>query len=312
MSDHDFVWVEKYRPHTIKECILPARLKETFQAYVDAEYVPNIVLSGPPGRGKTTVAKAMLEEIGCSYMFISPKDLNLDALRTDIEQFASSMSLNGKRKYVIIDEADFLNPHIQPQLRTFMEAYSATCGFILTCNFKEKLMAPLISRCPITDFTFKKEEALDLAKQMLLRVFKILDSEKVQYDRKVVAEVVKKYHLDFRRIINELQRYSVASMGNIDTGILVSFDNTSLNQLIGFMKNKEFTAIRKWVHEADYDEAELYRKLYDVSSDYITTNSIPSLILLIAKYQYQSAFAIDKQLNLLAFFVEAMLELEFK
>lgn len=308
----DFIWVEKYRPQTVNDCILPAKLKETFQAYVDAEYVPNIVLAGPPGRGKTTVARAMLEEIGSPYMFISPKELNLDALRTDIEQFASSMSLNGKRKYVIIDEADFLNPHIQPQLRTFMEVYSATCGFILTCNYKDKLMAPLISRCPITDFTFKKEESLDLAKQMLLRVFKILDTENVEYDKKAVAEIVKKYHLDFRRIINELQRYSVATSGKIDTGILVSFDNTSLNQLIGFLKTKDFTAIRKWVHESDYDETELYRKLYDVSSDYIAASSIPPLVLLTAKYQYQSAFAADKQLNLLAFFVEAMLELEFK
>lgn len=309
---NELVWNEKYRPRKIKDCILPDRLKETFQAYVDAGYVPNHILCGRPGRGKTTVAKAMLEEIGSSYMFISPKELNLDALRTDIEQFATSMSLNGKRKYVIIDEADFLNPHIQPQLRTFMEVYSSTCGFILTCNYKEKLMEALVSRCPIIEFNFKKEEALDLTKKMLIHAFQILSAESVEYDKRVVAEVVKKYNLDFRRVINELQRYSVASMGRIDSGILVSFDNTTIGQLFGYMKNKEFTQIRKWVHESDYDEAELYRKLYDLSNEYLTNDSIPPLILLIAKYQYQGVFAPDKQLNMLAFFIEALVQLEFK
>lgn len=312
MLTNEIVWAEKYRPRRIEDCILPPRLKSAFQEYVKAEFVPNHILAGRPGRGKTTVAKAMLEEIGSSYMFITPKELNIDALRTDIDQFASSMSINNKRKYVIIDEADFLNPHIQPNLRTFMEVYSATCGFILTCNYKEKLMEPLVSRCPIIEFDFKKDESLDLAKQMLNRAFHILNTEGVEYDKRTVVELIKKYHLDFRRTINELQRYSVSSGGKIDSGILVSFDNTAIEQLVGYMKSKDYTSIRKWVHESDIDDISIYRKLYDVSSDYLPSDSIPLLSLLIAKYQYQSAFAADKQLNILGFFVEAMVELTFK
>jgi len=308
----EFAWVEAYRPKTIMDCILPEDLKTQFQNMVDQEQVPNLILAGEPGRGKTSIAKAMLDEIGCSYIFISPRELNLDTLRTDIEQFASSMSISGKRKYVIIDEADFLNPHIQPQLRTFMEVYASTCGFILTCNFKSKIMDPLKSRCSVIDFTFKKSEAGNLAKQQLLKAFKILDTENVKYDRKVVAELVTKNFPDLRKTINELQRYSITSLGHIDSGILVNFDATSLKQLVSYMKEKDFTSIRKWVNESDFEEVEVFRKFYDASTDLLTSNSIPQLVLLIAKYQYQAAFAADKQINLLAFLVECMIELEFK
>ncbi len=313
MNEREYLWAEKYRPHTVEDCILPSAIKANFQAFVDSGNVPNLILAGGPGRGKTSVAKAMLEEIGCSYYLVNgPLEVNLDMLRNDIASFASSMALNGKRKYVIIDEADYLNPHVQPSLRTFIEEYASTCGFIFTCNFKDKIMEAISSRCPVIDFSFGKNEAADLAKQLLLRVFKILDAENVTYDKKVVVELVKKYYPDFRRVINELQRYAVGSNDNIDAGILVSFDNTALKQLIELMKNKEFTAIRKWVNDSDYEEIELYKKLYETATDYITTESIPQLVLLLAKYQYQSAFAADKQINLLAFLVEAMVELEFK
>lgn len=312
MNEREFAWVEKFRPHTIADCILPQDLKSQFQAMVDAEKVPNLILSGEPGRGKTSVAKAMLDEIGSPYIFISPRELNLDTLRTDIEQFASSMSISGKRKYVIIDEADFLNPHIQPQLRTFMEVYSATCGFILTCNFKSKIMDPLKSRCSVIDFTFKKSEWPALAKMQLTKSFSILENEGCKYDKKVVAELVTKNFPDFRKTINELQRYAISSGNNIDSGILVSFDGTALKQLVKFMKEKDFTSIRKWVVESDFEEVEIFRKFYDHATDLLTSASIPQLVLLIAKYQYQAAFAADKQINLLAFLVEGMVELEFK
>lgn len=307
--DH-FLWVEKYRPKTVQDTILPTDLKTMFQQFVDTGSVPNLLLCGGPGCGKTTVARAILEELGYNYIIINGSlNANIDLLRNDIKEFASAVSFNNKRKFVILDEADYLNHHIQPALRNFIEEFSKTCGFIFTCNFKNKIMEPLHSRCSVVEFKFHKKGAAEVAKQIFLRVLEILDKENIKYDKKVIVELIKKYYPDFRRIINELQKYSVG--GVIDSGILATFSDQSLKQLIEFLKNRDFSSCRKWVADNDIDEAELYRKLYDTANEYCSIESVPHLVLIIAKYQYQSAFAADKQINLLACLVELTAELEF-
>ncbi len=313
MMDNDFLWVEKYRPKTIQDTVLPADLKQTFQQFVDDNVIPNLLLSGRAGTGKTTVARAMLEELGCDYIIINGSmNGNIDTLRNDISSFASSVSLSGGRKYVILDEADYLNANsTQPALRNFMEEFSRNCGFILTCNFKNKIIDPLHSRCSVVEFKIPTKDKPKLAAQFYRRVIDILSQENVTADSKVVAAVVEKHFPDFRRTLNELQRYGAS--GTIDTGILVSVQDTSIKELIGFMKAKDFTSVRKWVGEnLDTDPVVLFRKFYDASVDHFKTSAIPQLVLLIAEYQYKQAFVADSEINMVAFLTECMVECEFK
>lgn len=312
MNDH-FLWVEKYRPKTIQDTVLPAELKTTFQQFVDDQVVPNLLLTGKAGTGKTTVARAMLEELGCDYIVINGSmNGNIDTLRNDISDFASSMSLTGGRKYVILDEADYLNPNsTQPALRNFMEEFSKNCGFILTCNFRNKIIEPLHSRCSVIEFKIPTKEKPKLAAQFFKRVSDILGQEQVAFDPKVVAAVVEKHFPDFRRTLNELQRYGAT--GNIDTGILVNIQDTTLKTLVDHLKSKDFTHVRKWVAEnLDTDPVVLFRKFYDVASELMKPSSVPQLVLLIAEYQYKQAFVADSEINMVAFLTEVMIECEFK
>jgi DNA polymerase III delta prime subunit len=311
MGEH-FVWVEKYRPKTIADTILTPELKATFQQFVNQENIPNLLLSGSAGVGKTTVARAMLEELGCDYIVINGSmNGNIDTLRNEIRNFASTVSMSGGRKYVIIDEADYLNANsTQPALRNFMEEYSKNCGFIMTCNFKNKIIDPLQSRCSVIDFKIAKKDLPELAKQFLKRICAILDKENVEYDKAVIVEVIKKHFPDWRRIINELQRYSAT--GKIDSGILVNFQEVTLNKLMGLLKEKDYTNMRKWVAEnIDTDANELFRKIFDQTSKYITKDSVPLCVLLIGKYQYQHAFVADPEINIVCFLTELMVEAEW-
>jgi len=309
----DFLWVEKYRPRTIQDTILSPSLKLCFQKYVDNGNVPNLILTGSAGVGKTTVARAMLEELDCDYIIINGSmNGNIDTLRNDIQQFASSVSFSGGRKYVILDEADYLNPNsTQPALRNFMEEYSKNCGFILTCNFKNRIIQPLHSRCSVIDFKVDKENVATYASEMWKRVCNILTQEGVEFDKNVVAEHVTKYFPDNRRILNELQRY--AATGKIDNGILSNLKEVTLNTLMNSIKEKNFTEVRKWVSQnTDIDSAELFRNLYDHCNKYITNASIPHLVLILADYQYKSAFVADHEINITACLTEIMANCEFK
>jgi len=308
----DFLWVEKYRPVTIADTILPENLKQTFQEFVNQGNIPNLLLSGSAGCGKTTVARAMLEELGCDYIVINGSlNGNIDTLRNEIMQFASSVSLMGGRKYVILDEADYLNPNsTQPALRNFMEEFSRNCGFILTCNFKNRIIEPLQSRCSVVEFKIKKTDVPALAAQMMKRLCYILDTESVVYDKAVLVELIKKHYPDWRRVINELQRYSVT--GKIDSGLLANITESSYKDLVRFLKEKDFTNTRKWVAEnIDTDATAIFRTLYDTASQYVSKNSVPNLVLILAKYQYQAAFVSDHEINLTACLTEMMIDLEY-
>jgi DNA polymerase III delta prime subunit len=308
----EFLWVEKYRPKTIEDTILPASLKATFQQFVDKQNIPNLILSGSAGVGKTTVARAMLEQLECDYIVINGSmNGNIDTLRNEILNFASTVSLSGGRKYVILDEADYLNANsTQPALRNFMEEFSKNCGFILTCNFKNRIIEPLHSRCSVIDFKISKSDMAKLAGQFFKRVVRILDDESIGYEQAVVAEVIKKHFPDWRRVLNELQRYSAT--GKIDSGVLSNFQNVSLNELIKLIKSKNFTEVRKWVAETSDSSTEIFRKLYDISAEHFTSGYVPALVLTLAKYQYQAAFAADQEVNLAACLAEIMVECEFK
>ena len=309
----EFLWVEKYRPKTVDETILPAELKATFQQFVDQKNIPNLILSGTAGVGKTTIARAMLEQLECDYIVINGSmNGNIDTLRNEILNFASSVSLQGGRKYVILDEADYLNANsTQPALRNFMEEFSRNCGFILTCNFKNRIIEPLHSRCSVVDFKISKKDMSKLAMQFMKRVENILSIENVEYDKKVIAEVITKHFPDWRRVLNELQRYSAT--GTIDSGILANMAETSIKDLIALMKDKNFTEVRKWVkNNVDSDVNMLYTTFYDTAYDYFSPEYIPALVVLIGKYQYQNAFAANSEINFAAFCSEIMLELEIK
>lgn len=313
MDKQDFLWTEKYRPKTVDECILPAELKSIFNAFVKEGDVPNLILSGGAGVGKTTIAKALLEQLGRDYIMIngSLEGRNIDTLRTLIKDYASSVSFAGGRKYVILDEADYLNAQsTQPALRNFMEEYSSNCGFILTCNFKNRIIDPLQSRCSIIDFKFKNSEKPELAMQMFKRTIGVLDDNGVEYNKKVVAEIVQQKFPDFRRVWNTLQQGSV--LGAIDTGVLTQSDD-SITNLVGFLKQKEFTEMRKWVAEnSDIDSSMIFRKLYDQAYQFLKPESIPQVVVHIADYQYKSAFAVDQEINLVAFLTHVMMDCEFK
>jgi DNA polymerase III delta prime subunit len=308
----EFLWVEKYRPKTIDDCILPESLKSTFRQFVADKNIPNLILSGSAGVGKTTVARAMLEEIGADYIVINGSlNGNIDTLRTEIQQFAATVSFSGGRKYVILDEADYLNANsTQPALRNFMEQYSKNCGFILTCNFVNRIIEPLHSRCSLVEFKIPKNDMPKLAVQFMKRAEMILSTEKVDYDKAILAELIQKHFPDWRRVLNELQRYS--ANGKIDSGIFINLSDDSFKTLVDFVRNKNFAEMRKWVADnSDGDDTGLFRKFYDQAYKYVKPQSIPQLVLLISKYQYQSAFAADKEINLAAFLTECMIDVEF-
>lgn len=308
-----FLWTERYRPKAIADTILPADLKATFQQFVDQKQVPNLLLTGAAGVGKTTVAKAMLEELDCDYIVINGSmNGNIDTLRNDILNFASSVSLQGGRKYVILDEADYLNQNsTQPALRNFMEEFSKNCGFILTCNYKNRIIKPLHSRCSVIDFQIPKDCKPKLAAQFFKRTEMILTAESVKYDRAVVVAVIQKHFPDWRRVLNELQRYSAT--GAIDSGILTSFEDLTIKQALQACKDRNFDGIRKWVHDnADQEQSTIFRAVYDNCSEMVAKKSIPELVVIIADYQYKAAFVADHEINLAAFLVEIMMRLEWK
>ena len=306
------LWTEKYRPKKIEDCILPERLKTPFQEYVNQGKIPNLLLCGGAGVGKTTVAKAMCEEIGCDVMVINGSDESgIDTFRTKIKNFASSMSLAGGRKVIIIDEADYLNPNsTQPALRNAIEEFAGNCSFIFTCNFKNRIIDPLHSRCAVVDFTLKANEKSQMAGLFFKRIQSVLQSEKVEFDDKVIAELIKKHFPDFRRIINELQRYS--QFGKIDSGILSQLSDVGINDIVKYIREKDFGSIRKWVASNDIDAAVLFRKLYDNLYDVLKPQSIPQAVVILADYQYKQAFVADQEINLVACLTELMVSCEFK
>ena len=309
--DH-LLWTEKYRPKTIEECILPERLKTPFQEYVNQKNIPNLLLSGGAGVGKTTVAKAMCNEIGCDYIVINGSDESgIDVFRTKIKNYASSMSLSGGRKVIIIDEADYVNPNsTQPALRNAIEEFASNCSFIFTCNFKNRIIEPLHSRCAVIEFGLMNGEKAKMAGSFFKRIQSVLQSEKVDYDDAVIAELVKKHFPDFRRIINEMQRYS--QFGKIDSGILVQMGDVEISNIVKYIKDKDFGSIRKWVATTEIDAATLYRKLYDGLYDVLKPQSIPQAVIIIADYQYKQAFVADPEINTVACLTELMVSVEFK
>ena len=311
----DFIWVEKYRPQTIDECILPDNIKKTFQDFVSKGEIPNMLLSGPPGIGKTTVAKALCKELGVDYYVINGSDEGrfLDTVRNNAKNFASTVSLTSEasHKVIIIDEADNTTSDVQLLLRASIEEFSSNCRFIFTCNYKNKIIDPLHSRCSVVEFSIKGKEKVAIAGLFFKRLQQILELEKIQYDAKVLAEIINKHFPDWRRVLNECQRYSVG--GKIDSGILAAFSDVAVNDLIKNLKQKNFAEVRKWVvANLDNDSSVLLRRLYDSLYETLVPNSIPAAVLIIAKYQYQIAFVADQEINLLAALTEIMVECEFK
>jgi DNA polymerase III delta prime subunit len=310
---NEFLYTEKYRPLTVQECILPVNVKKTFQEFVDKGDIMNLLLYGPPGAGKTTVAIAMIKEIGSDYLLINGSMENIDVLRTKIMDFASTISFNAGRKYVIIDEADGLTQRLQNSLRSFIEEFSSNCGFILTCNSKEKILDALgDSRCQPVDFAVKKAELPSLAKQFYDRAMFILDSENIPYNRKVVAAIISKKCPDWRRTINHLQ-WCANNFGCIEEGALATVSDTAFDVLIKAIAKKDFSTARKWLGEnQDIDITTLFKQLYNATYDLLEPSSIPDFIILLGKYQYQSAFAANQEINLAAALLEIMGTCDFK
>lgn len=308
------LWVERFRPQRIQDCILPAGIKSTFQQYVDNRSVPNLLLAGKAGTGKTTIARALCEELDYDYIIINGSNEGrlIDTLRTRITQFASSVSFGSDRKVIILDEADYLPADtIQPALRAFVEEFSGNCGFILTCNFKNRLIEPIHSRCSVVDFQFGEDEKQKLMMQMLKRAVFILQKENVQFDKAVIAQLVQKFCPDWRRFLNELQRY--AASGNIDSSILAQVSTSDADSLIEFMKKNDFASVRKWVYtNPSLDLATLVRELDDRLYEVAKTGSIPQAVLIFADYQNKHVTAMDPAINCLAMFVELMASVEFK
>ena len=311
----DFIWVEKYRPKTIEECILPDGIKKTFRDFLSSGEIPNMLLSGPPGIGKTTVAKAMCSELGADFYVINGSDEGrfLDTVRNNAKNFASTVSLTSesKHKVIIIDEADNTTSDVQLLLRASIEEFSRNCRFIFTCNYKNKIIEPLHSRCAVIDFNVNKKDKPTIAAGFFQRIIEILDLENIRYDKKVIIELINKHFPDWRRVLNECQRYSVG--GEIDSGILASFSDVSVNELLKNLKDKNFSEVRKWVNtNLDNDTTLLFRRIYDSLYDSLVASSIPAAVLVLAKYQYQVAFVADQEINLLACLTEIMVECEFK
>ena len=311
----EFIWVEKYRPKTIEECILPQRTKKTFQDFVNKGEIPNMLLSGPPGIGKTTVAKALCHQLGADFYVINGSDEGrfLDTVRNNAKNFASTVSLtsDSKHKVIIIDEADNTTSDVQLLLRASIEEFSGNCRFIFTCNYKNKIIEPLHSRCSVVDFSVSKKDKPTIAAQFFQRLNTILEEERIEADKKVVAELINKHFPDWRRVLNECQRYSVG--GKIDSGILATFSEVKTNELVTNLKKKNFSEVRKWcVNNLDNDPTVLLRHVYDNLFTTLVSSSIPAAVLIIAKYQYQVAFVADQEINLLACLTEIMVECEFK
>lgn len=309
----EVLWVEKYRPRVIEDTILPQRTKDTFNKFVSDGSLPNLLLTGGPGVGKTTIAKAMLEELGCDYVVKNGSlDVGIDVLRYEISSFASAVSFSGGRKYVIFDEADYLSASkVQPALRNFIEEYSKNCGFIFTCNFKNRLIEPLRSRLSEVDFTIENGDKPKLAAQFFKRVIAILNNEQVAYEQKVVAKVIEKHFPDFRRVLTELQSY--AASGKIDEGIFVNLKQENIDELFILLKAKNFTEMRKWVAaNSDQDMNELFRRIYDVAVDKIEHKSMPGFVVTLADYMYKANFVADQEINLVAFLTEILIECSFK
>jgi DNA polymerase III delta prime subunit len=312
---NDFLWVEKYRPKTIEDCILPESIKKTFKEFLNKGEIPNLLLAGTAGVGKTTVAKALCNELGVDVYVINGSDEGrfLDTVRNNAKNFASTLSLTStaKHKVIIIDEADNTTSDVQLLLRASIEEFANNCRFIFTCNYKNKIVEPLHSRCAVIDFGIKGKEKAALAGSFFKRLQNILDAEGIGFDQAVLAELIKKYFPDWRRVLNECQRYSVG--GKIDSGILAAFSDITVNELVKNLKEKNFTEVRKWVvANLDNDPASLLRRVYDACYDCLLPSSIPSAVLVIAKYQYQCAFVADQEINLLAALTEIMVECEFK
>ena len=310
---NEVLWVERYRPQKIQDTILPEKMKTTFQKFVSDNTVPNLLLTGGPGVGKTTVAKAMLEEMGCDYIVKNGSlNVNIDTLRYEISTYASAVSFTGGRKYVIFDEADYLNSaNVQPALRNFIEEYSSNCGFIFTCNFKNRIVKPLRSRLSEVDFTIESSDKPALAMQFFKRVCNILDQEEVAYDKKVVAKVVEKHFPDFRRVLTELQSY--AASGRIDEGIFVNLKQESMDELFKLLKEKKFTDMRTWVAKnSDQDMNEMFRRIYDMSTDKVELRTLPGFVVTLADYMYKANFVADLEVNMVAFLTEVMIEAEYK
>ena len=308
-----FLWVEKYRPRDIESCVLPKTLKDSLQSFVDKETLPNLILSGGPGVGKTTAARAMLDQMGSTYMFINgSEESGIDVLRTKIKNFASTVSLEGGKKYLILDEADYLNPQsTQPALRGFIEEFHKNCGFILTCNYNNKIIPALKSRCSVIEFTIPKTEKAKLAQEFFNRALQILNENEIKFSEKVVAELINIHFPDWRKVLNELQRYSVS--GEIDAGILVNLGDKNVKDLMGMMKKKEFTNVRKWVvNNLHSDPDKLLRNIYDNLYEHIDPSSIPHVVVILGEYQYKNAFVADQEINMLACLTEIMGRAKFK
>ena len=311
----EFLWVEKYRPKTIEDCILPENIKKTFSDFLSKGEVPNLLLAGPAGCGKTTVAKALCNELGVDVYVINGSDEGrfLDTVRNTAKNFASTVSLasTAKHKVIIIDEADNTTNDVQLLLRAFTEEFSGNCRFIFTCNFKNKIIEPLHSRCACIDFSTNSKSKPQLAAAFFKRIQQILDTEGVEYDNKVLVELINKHFPDWRRVLNECQRYS--SSGKIDTGILATFSDVKVNDLVKKLKEKDFPEVRKWiVNNLDNDYNLLLRRIYDACYETLVPGSIPAAVLVLAKYQYQGAFVADQEINMLACLTEIMVECEFK
>ena len=311
----DFIWVEKYRPTTIDECILPDNIKKTFKDFLNRGEIPNMLLAGPPGVGKTTVAKALCNELGADFYVINGSDEGrfLDTVRNNAKNFASTVSLSSeaKHKVIIIDEADNTGNDVQLLLRAFIEEFAGNCRFIFTCNYKNKILEPLHSRCVVVDFSIRGKEKQQIAASFFQRLNFILDKERIETDKKVLAELIYKHFPDWRRVLNECQRYSVS--GKIDSGILAAFSDVAVNDLIKNLKTKNFPEVRKWVNSnMDNDTSVLFRRIYDSLYECLVPTTIPAAVLVIAKYQYQMAFVADQEINMLACLTEIMVECEFK
>ena len=311
----DFIWVEKYRPQTIDDCILPETIKKTFNDFLNRGEIPNMLLSGPPGIGKTTVAKALCKQLGADYYVINGSDEGrfLDTVRNNAKNFASTVSLTSqsKHKVIIIDEADNTTPDVQLLLRASIEEFSKNCRFIFTCNYKNKIIEPLHSRCAVVEFGIQGKHKQKIAVRFFNRLVYILEQERIEFDKKVIAELVNKYFPDWRRVLNECQRYAVS--GKIDSGILAAFSDVSVNDLVKNLKTKNFSEVRKWVVDnLDNDPTVLLRRIYDSLYESLVPSTIPAAVLVIAKYQYQIAFVADQEINMLACLTEIMVECEFK